>query len=903
MSTFLEPQTGRVFTSPNVTEPPPAVILPSINGPDDLVDNIGKLRVMSSKYPQLPYAFQRPVNSGSLFSCLRVHQLLIVDSKGTFSLDPTLRDKWLELDNFLTRVYRTLPVRCLPDISLFPMPSHAKYAHPHETHESALAAAKSAQKAFQHLIALCSWGLSRCIKHEKDHSWVETLLSGGLSPPMVEMLRKSVVVEFRLFNPRVGAVVDINDVASLPYVRRMVEAQVPVYIYWGICEQFTKPKFDRIPEYVQDAYWINANCFPSESILKDALFRPTPAVPSTSTGDSLSSQQPPPPPVLVAPLPCKGSGQRQGETWKEFFARRSQVNAVINKKESTVDKNRRQQRADKAKAGNPPGRKGANVFHWEEVNAHRIRTPIGYNNYQEIWYDYHGAQRRYDVYNDEWDLCTEFDEDAKVNPAEDFDDYGSDDEPPMLPQKNAASTSLPAPPAVEHSPQDLSMSSDPLLDYRVHAIDQQSLTGDPSQEESLPAKIPRIEETMSTDCPQVEESMGTDAPPIEEPMGTDGPVVEESMETDPIPADPSTSAVSLPIEGSVERAPESVSAHQPPVSETKTVDRPTGTMAPTAPPNCLPDPQVSGNLHPASVFIGADIPDNQAVATMNLQQVLENVYGFSYSAAAPQTNTDLCQLANKICERAASLPGEQSLRGAMTVFLERLTTAQPLDPTHCDLLDGSLQDILANGDFTVWKREGFHTAVDGKKSIQPYYMVASKVPSACPFVIFLEDPVAVLYALRVQTSPELPALILELTRRGIPISTRVLIDAVPRPVNTSACGLGFLPVGHRPHSSDYVMYLERRDALLRRNYGRAAILKGGIIGRLARESLGDRADLVSGRGPSDDVVRFGSCIEIGGRRYWDDDLDCEDEEIICGVYKISTGKHCSPCSYSMLTHC
>ncbi|KAH0825657.1 hypothetical protein J3R83DRAFT_11699 [Lanmaoa asiatica] len=912
MFTFLEPQTGRVFTSPNVTEAPPAVILPPVSGPDDLVDNIGKLRFMSSKYPQLPYAFQRPVNSGSLFSCLRLpdHQLPIVNSQGFFSLDSTLRNQWLELDNFLTRVFRILPVGCPPDVSLFPVPSDARYASPHKTEAGARDATKRARKAFQHLIALCSWGLSRYIKHEKDHSWVQTLLSGGLSPPMVEMLRESVVAEFQPFSSRVGAVVDVKDLASLAYVHRMAEAKVAVYIYWGICEPYTKPKFNRVPECVEDAYWINGNCYPSETIIKDALFR-SPALPppsSTSTGASLSTQQPSPAPVLVTPPPVKGSGQRRGETWREFFARRSQANSVIEQEESVIDRKKREQRTNNAKTCRPPGRKGANVFQWEELNGHRIRTPIGYNSYQGIWCDYQGAQRRYDAYNDEWDLCTEFDADATLDPAEDFDDSDSDDEPPMLPQNNAASTSLPAPPAAEYPPQDRPMPSNPLLNSRVHPINQQSLSGNPTLEESLPANIPRIEETISTDCslagetmgmapPPTEESMGTDPPPTEESMSTDAQVVEESTATDSPPADSSGSAVGLPVEGSVGKVSpqvmESASVDQPPSEETMTVDHSMSIVAPTAPLNRLPDPQASSNLHPASVFVGADIPENQAVPTMDLQEVLAKFYGFTCSAssvAVPQTNAGLSHFAIKVCESAASLPSGASLRNAMTVFLEKLTTGQPFDPALCDLLDGSLLEVLADGDFIVRRREGLHIAVDGTKTTKGCYMIAPKVPSTCPFVIFLDDPVAVLYALRVQTGSELSALVVELTRRGIPISTRVLLDAVPRPVYTSPSGLGFLPFGYRPHSSDYVMYLERRDTLLRRNYGRAAILKGGIIGRLARESLGDRADFVSGRGPSDDVVRFGSCIEIGGKRYWDDDLDCEDEEIVCGVYKLSTGQ-------------
>jgi len=67
------------------------------------------------------------------------------------------------------------------------------------------------------------------------------------------------------------------------------------------------------------------------------------------------------------------------------------------------------------------------------------------------------------------------------------------------------------------------------------------------------------------------------------------------------------------------------------------------------------------------------------------------------------------------------------------------------------------------------------------------------------------------------------------------------------------------------------------------------ILKGGIIGCLACESLVDRADFLIAHGPSEDVIRFGSCIKIGDSCYWDNDLECEDNEIIRSVYKLSTG--------------
>ena len=226
---------------------------------------------------------------------------------------------------------------------------------------------------------------------------------------------------------------------------------------------------------------------------------------------------------------------------------------------------------------------------------------------------------------------------------------------------------------------------------------------------------------------------------------------------------------------------------------------------------------------------------------------------------------------------------------AAIAFLEKLTAAQPLDPAICDLLDGSLVDEYQSGLFTIQQRVEHHIMVDGVKTAKMFYLITCKATTNLPFVIFLDDPLSVLYLIRAQPGPEPSDIAAELACKGIPFSTHILRDVVPTAVNITSLGLGFLPSNYRPHSSDYATYLQRRDNLLCRNYSRAAILKGGIIGRLAHESLGDQADFIIAPGPSDNAVCFGSCVKIEEGCYWDDDLDCENEEIICDVYKLSTG--------------
>ena len=127
---------------------------------------------------------------------------------------------------------------------------------------------------------------------------------------------------------------------------------------------------------------------------------------------------------------------------------------------------------------------------------------------------------------------------------------------------------------------------------------------------------------------------------------------------------------------------------------------------------------------------------------------------------------------------------------------------------------------------------------------------------------------------------------------GIPFSTRISHSEQPTPLpHKTLQGLGFLPFQYCPSPSNYSAYLNQQDHLPHHDYARTALMKGGIIARLACDSLGDCINVVIGGGPSEDVLGYGMAIKIGSEYLWDDNLDPNDEQVICGVYKISTGKH------------
>ena len=156
-------------------------------------------------------------------------------------------------------------------------------------------------------------------------------------------------------------------------------------------------------------------------------------------------------------------------------------------------------------------------------------------------------------------------------------------------------------------------------------------------------------------------------------------------------------------------------------------------------------------------------------------------------------NASLGSLAVKIGEGEGTLPGGTSLRVAAIAFLEKLMTAQPLDPAVCDLLDGSLVNEYQSGPFTIRQRAGHHIAVDGVKTAKMFYLVTCKATTNPPFVIFLDDLLLVLYLIRTQPGPEPSDVAAELACKDIPFSTRVLHNVVPTAVYITSLGLGFLP--------------------------------------------------------------------------------------------------------------
>jgi len=268
-----------------------------------------------------------------------------------------------------------------------------------------------------------------------------------------------------------------------------------------------------------------------------------------------------------------------------------------------------------------------------------------------------------------------------------------------------------------------------------------------------------------------------------------------------------------------------------------------------------------------------------------------------YSPCSNPPSNTITELAVKVCEGRAATAMSTTFSNTVVAFLGLLISGQPLDPDVCDLLDGSLEEQYGVGCITVEQWQGAQIALDGGCTSNIFYLIHFRQSASYRFVISLNNPIVVLQIIQSQFDPDLPEVALQLASRGISFGTQTISETMPTPTKSSAelsISLGFLPFNYRPLPSDYVSYIDKRNHLLRRSYGRAVLMKGGIIARLAHDSLGDHMDALVRGGPSEDMFKYGTATKIGAEYFWNNDLDLNDEQVICGVYKISTGESISP---------
>ncbi|HEV7738262.1 MAG TPA: hypothetical protein VGO47_12935 [Chlamydiales bacterium] len=186
--------------------------------------------------------------------------------------------------------------------------------------------------------------------------------------------------------------------------------------------------------------------------------------------------------------------------------------------------------------------------------------------------------------------------------------------------------------------------------------------------------------------------------------------------------------------------------------------------------------------------------------------------------------------------------------------------------------------------------------------LKSMYTVCVKGVHQMAYDFALEDPVSALQCVSAMSAipgnVTLDDVVTYVVHLGIPCRTLTASRAMPnlpKPMNVylPTIGLGYRPAGYQAGPADYARYVSVRNAFLREPRARAALLKGGIVWRLARGVLGVY-DTTSG--PSEDAMKCGFVLEDEQRGILiDDDLTQEEMDLICGVYHVVNSKAESLC--------
>ncbi|KAG2746306.1 hypothetical protein P692DRAFT_20876411 [Suillus brevipes Sb2] len=339
---------GQIFTSfqassiPAVIPPIPRPWNPALES-DYLSDNIKDALTTQWAYklhPWFPVIPQNPVFDGAIFG--------------------DVREEWQTLEQQLTwcqghlAVNMFLPWYCRPPQA----PRECGYLRSHVDVSLAKKVALRSRDVFLGIAALCTYFImAHQYRPHDDPDWTSLLTKDPQCPILsawVVELSHSFVGDLTDAMPRTGMI--INSAYSLswdPHVVMFEHFKVPI--------------------------WSNEN--PSHG---------------GSWGDDLWGallNDPAPAPIIQSqpdlshfPLPKRNSGQKHGEDFKVFFARRAMWNKEKEEKET-------------------PSQRQARLGYDDDEDRFLLRHPVTKACVERIWGDYSKDTRVFDAFSNQWDLC------------------------------------------------------------------------------------------------------------------------------------------------------------------------------------------------------------------------------------------------------------------------------------------------------------------------------------------------------------------------------------------------------------------------------------------------------------------------------------------------------------------
>lgn len=173
-----------------------------------------------------------------------------------------------------------------------------------------------------------------------------------------------------------------------------------------------------------------------------------------------------------------------------------------------------------------------------------------------------------------------------------------------------------------------------------------------------------------------------------------------------------------------------------------------------------------------------------------------------------------------------------------------------------------------------------------------YYFIRDSSSNAQgPWDLAVMDATTAVECLRMTEVTTVTSLVRLLSARGTPFNTFL---RVPRDASFALLAPPVYYLGWRQKDrwratvEEFERYSGERTAFLHQGRARAALLKGGILWRLAMEAM--ESPVCALEGPTDAVKRYGQVVRPASEdvMYVDDDLSENEMDFICGVYRVYT---------------
>ncbi|KAF5327760.1 hypothetical protein D9619_004080 [Psilocybe cf. subviscida] len=358
---------------------------------------------------------------------------------------------------------------------------------------------------------------------------------------------------------------------------------------------------------------------------------------------------------------------------------------------------------------------------------------------------------------------------------------------------------------------------------------------------------------------------------------------------------PISAAISLPVESSTmtsAQPPSPLPGPLPtPAAGSLPVDSPT--MSPPRPPSPLPGPSstpVASSLPVNSSSGDTDhrvfsrVEENIGLCTP-IAQALQYNYGFTHriiqNASTPPNLNLLDEKGVGKTLGYLTSPAPDQIDLSMKIFVSSLAQAQA-PPEQLD-------DLNANNFTSLRDLFQFRNILRLQDGLFVFHSLS------CPgydWDIAVSSSEAALYVIRyIVSNPthNLVTIAHRLLKFGIPFHT-----VIHRPTSLSSYTVATRPryrlSNHQFTAADFDSAMLAAKALLQGPAGRVALMRGGIIGRIARQFVSEDSVF---KGPSEKVRReFCGLVvdsEARGYQYWDDILTEDNLLVICGQYEVYTG--------------